>query len=182
MNRLSRPSARNGNCLLHPSKPVLAKRRRASSLQALARDARYDCYEVNWRMRLGRTALRPVIPPMIRPKRCSCGCCGGPGMTGFAGMPYVREDRIIRPLLAATREEVLAYLNHEGLTYRRIQSNDEGDSTIAIGSGENSFLSSPSWPRRCSCAATAVRFASRDEQYLEEVVDQLYRSCVSDGF
>ena len=38
----------------------------------------------------------------------------GAGMAGLAGMPYAREDRIIRPLLAATREEVVAYLDDEG--------------------------------------------------------------------
>ena len=31
----------------------------------------------------------------------------GAGMAGLAGMPYAREDGIIRPLLAVTREEVV---------------------------------------------------------------------------
>ena len=105
-------------------RPTLVKRRQRSSLQAAARDARYgfmkqlaqelgaDCIAV------GHTAndqAETLLMWMLR----------GAGMTGLAGMPYTREDRIIRPLLAATREEVVAYLDDEGLTYRRDSSNEK---------------------------------------------------------
>jgi len=104
-------------------RPKLVKRRRRSSLQATARDARYDfmqqlAHEVGAdRIAVGHTAndqAETLLMWLLR----------GAGMAGLAGMPYAREDRIIRPLLAATREEVLAYLDHEGLTYRRDSSNE----------------------------------------------------------
>ena len=110
------------NLVVH--RPSLVKRRQRSSLQAAAREARYDfmkqlANELGAdRIAVGHTAndqAETVLMWLLR----------GAGMTGLAGMPYAREDRIIRPLLAATREEVLAYLDHEGLTYRRDSSNEK---------------------------------------------------------
>ena len=105
-------------------RPVLVKRRQRSSLQATARDARYDfmkhlAQEVGAdRIVVGHTANDQAETMLMWLLR-------GAGMTGLAGMPYAREDKIIRPLLAATREEVVAYLDHEGLTYRRDSSNEK---------------------------------------------------------
>ncbi|HSQ50556.1 MAG TPA: tRNA lysidine(34) synthetase TilS [Nitrospiraceae bacterium] len=105
-------------------RPRLVKRQQRSSLQATARDARYDfmkqlAHEVGAdRIAVGHTAndqVETVLMWLLR----------GAGLTGLAGMPYAREDKIIRPLLAATHEEVVAYLDHEGLTYRRDSSNDK---------------------------------------------------------
>ena len=105
-------------------RPRLVKQRRRSSLQAMARDARYDfmkqlAHEVKAdRIAVGHTANDQAETVLIWLLR-------GAGMAGLAGMPYAREDRIIRPLLAATREEVVAYLDREGLTYRRDSSNEK---------------------------------------------------------
>lgn len=105
-------------------RPTLVKRRQRSSLQARARDARYDfmrqlAHEVGAvRIAVGHTAndqAETVLMWMLR----------GAGMAGLAGMPYTREDGIIRPLLASTRGEVLTYLGQEGLTYRRDSSNEK---------------------------------------------------------
>jgi tRNA(Ile)-lysidine synthase len=105
-------------------RPKLVKRRQRSSLQEIARDARYDfmtqlAHEVGAdRIAVGHTAndqAETVLMWLLR----------GTGLAGLAGMPYAREDRIIRPLLAATREEVVAYLDREGLTYRRDSSNEK---------------------------------------------------------
>ena len=46
----------------------------------------------------------------------------GSGLRGLCGIPPKREN-IVRPLLWATREEILAYLKEEGLTYREDSSN-----------------------------------------------------------
>ena len=104
--------------------PSLAKRRQRLSLQAAARDARYDfmkqmAHELGAdRIAVGHTAndqAETVLMWLLR----------GAGMTGLAGMSYARKDGIIRPLLAASRQEVLTYLDHEGLTYRRDSSNEK---------------------------------------------------------
>ena len=47
---------------------------------------------------------------MIRRKPSCCGLVRGSGTRGFAGIYPAVEDKIIRPLLGLTREEVLLYL------------------------------------------------------------------------
>src|SRR5690348_1753271 len=97
-------------------RPVLVKQRRASSLQLLARWARYEAmkslaHEIRAdRIVTGHTAndqAETMLMWMLR----------GAGLTGLAGMPFIREHIIVRPLLRTTREEILAYLKQEGLSY-----------------------------------------------------------------
>jgi tRNA(Ile)-lysidine synthase len=94
-------------------------------------------------------------------------------------MPYAREDRIIRPLLAATREEVLAYLDHEGLTYRRDSSNEK----LVY---HRNRIRRELLPVIIRLAPAAIRVLQRqadllreDEKYLAEVTGDLVRALVS---
>jgi tRNA(Ile)-lysidine synthase len=159
-------------------RPTLSKRRKRSSFQAAARDARYDfmkqlAHEVGAdRIAVGHTAndqAETVLMWLLR----------GAGMTGLAGMPYAREDRIIRPLLATTREEVMAYLDHEGLTHRRDSSNEK--SLYHRNRIRRELL-----PVLTRLAPAAVRVLQRqadllreDEQYLEQVTIKLVHALVS---
>ncbi len=158
--------------------PTLIKRRQRSSLQARARDARYDfmrqlAHEVGAvRIAVGHTAndqAETVLMWMLR----------GAGMAGLAGMPYRREDGIIRPLLASTREEVLAYLGHEGLTSRRDSSNEK---PLYYRNRIRQDL----LPVITRLAPAAVHVLQRqadvvreDERYLEQVTRDLVQTLVS---
>ena len=159
-------------------RPKLVKWRQRSSIQAAARDARYDfmkqlAHEVGAHcIAVGHTAndqAETVLMWMLR----------GAGMAGLAGMPYAREDRIIRPLLAATREEVVAYLDHEGLTYRRDSSNE-------MPLYHRNRIRKELLPVIMRLAPAAVRVLQRqadllreDEQYLEQVTGDMLRTLVS---
>jgi tRNA(Ile)-lysidine synthase len=159
-------------------RPRLVKQRQRSSLQAMARDARYDfmkqlAHEVGADcIAVGHTAndqAETVLMWLLR----------GAGMAGFAGMPYAREDRIIRPLLAATREEVVAYLDREGLTYRRDSSNEKP-------LYHRNRIRKELLPVITRLAPAAVRVLQRqadllreDEQYLEQVTNQLVHTLVT---
>jgi tRNA(Ile)-lysidine synthase len=159
-------------------RPKLVKRRQRSSLQAAARDARYDfmkqlAHEVGADcIAVGHTAndqAETVLMWLLR----------GAGMAGLAGMPYAREDRIIRPLLAATREEVVAYLDHEGLTYRRDSSNEKP-------LYHRNRIRKELLPVITGLIPAAVRVLQRqadllreDEQYLEQITNELVRTHVS---
>ena len=103
----------------------------------------------------------------------------GAGMAGLAGMPYRREDGIIRPLLASTREEVLTYLGHEGLTYRRDSSNEKP--LYCRNRIRKDLL-----PVITRLAPAAIRVLQRqadvvreDERYLEQVTRDLVQALVS---
>ena len=158
-------------------RPRLVKRRQRSSLQAAARDARYDfmkqlAHEVGAdRIAVGHTAndqVETVLMWLLR----------GAGLTGLAGMPYAREDRIIRPLITATREEVVAYLDHEGLTYRRDSSNEKP-------LYHRNRIRKELLPAITRLAPAAVRVLQRqadifreDERYLEQVTRTLADTLV----
>jgi tRNA(Ile)-lysidine synthase len=47
----------------------------------------------------------------------------GAGSLGLAGIPPKRENRIIRPLISLSREEILSYLKERGLPYKTDWSN-----------------------------------------------------------
>ncbi|OAI47291.1 hypothetical protein AYO43_04615 [Nitrospira sp. SCGC AG-212-E16] len=159
-------------------RPALVKRRQRSSLQAAARDARYAfmkqlAHEVGAdRIAVGHTAndqAETVLMWLLR----------GAGLTGLGGMPYAREDRIIRPLLAATREEVVAYLNGEGLTYCSDSSNE--NPVYRRNRIRKELL-----PVITQLAPGAVRVLQRqadilreDERYLEHMTSTLVRTLVT---
>jgi tRNA(Ile)-lysidine synthase len=159
-------------------RPTLVKRRQRSSLQAMARDARYDfmkqlAHEVGADcIAVGHTAndqAETLLMWMLR----------GAGMAGLAGMPYAREDGIIRPLLAATREEVVAYLDHEGLTYRRDSSNEKP-------LYHRNRIRKELLPVIMRLAPAAVRVLQRqadllreDEEYLEQITNKLMHALVN---
>jgi tRNA(Ile)-lysidine synthase len=158
-------------------RPSLVKGGRRSSLQAAARDARYAfmkslAHEVGAdRIAVGHTAndqAETVLMWLLR----------GAGTTGLGGMPYAREDRIIRPLLAATREEVVAYLNGEGLPYCCDSSNEKP-------LYRRNRIRKELFPVITQLAPAAIRVLQRqadifreDEQYLEHVTSTLVRTLV----
>jgi len=49
----------------------------------------------------------------------------GAGTAGLCGIPAIREAQIIRPLLRTSREELLSYLQKQGLRYRVDSSNQK---------------------------------------------------------
>lgn len=96
-------------------------RDRGLSAQAGAREVRYRflqqvCDETGAsRIALGHTASDQAETLLLRLLR-------GAGLAALAGMPPVR-DRIIRPLIDCTRDEVLQYLREQGLSFVTDPSN-----------------------------------------------------------
>ena len=97
-------------------------RARRTSLQAAARDLRYramtDIAETCGadRIAVGHTAddqAETILLWMLR----------GAGLAGLSGMPISRDRTIIRPLYQTKRQEILAYLQRAGLSYRQDSSN-----------------------------------------------------------
>jgi tRNA(Ile)-lysidine synthase len=168
--------ARNIPCIVR--RPVLSKRPRVSSLQALARWARYGAmkslaHEIHAdRIVTGHTANDQAETMMMWMLR-------GAGLTGLAGMPFIREEIIVRPLLRTTREEVLDYLKQERVSWRQ-------DSSNVKNLYRRNRIRRELLPVMASITPSIVRLLERqadllraDEFYLEQVVDQLYRTCVT---
>jgi len=102
----------------------LDARGRGASLQAAARDLRYDVMtEIAEacgaeRIAVGHTAddqAETVLLWMLR----------GAGLTGLSGMPAARNGLIVRPLYETRRNDLLEYLHDEGLSFRWDSSNDK---------------------------------------------------------
>ncbi len=103
---------------------VALRRRSGRTIQSAAREARYAVFErLLKEFRLtsvatGHTAddqAETVLMWLVR----------GTGTKGLAGIPVKREGAVIRPLLGATREEVLNYLEAHGIVYRSDSSNEK---------------------------------------------------------
>jgi tRNA(Ile)-lysidine synthase len=158
-------------------KPVLTKRRKASSLQARAREVRYEAMKSLAgdihadRIVTGHTANDQAETMLLWMLR-------GAGLRGLAGMPFMREELIVRPLLTTTREEVLDYLKHEHLSYRQ-------DSSNTTDRYRRNRIRRELLPVMERITPSIVRLLGRqsdvlraDENYLEQVVDSLYRSLI----
>jgi len=159
-------------------RPVLSKQRRASSLQQLARWARYEAmkslaHELHAdRIVTGHTAndqAETMLMWMLR----------GAGLTGLAGMPFIRDKTIVRPLLRTMRKEILNYLKQEGLSYRQ-------DSSNLTGLYRRNQVRRDLLPVMEDITPGIVRLLERqadvlrtDDAYLEQVVDELYRSLIT---
>lgn len=154
--------------------------RDSSSLQAAARDIRYAAMaqladEVKAdRIVLGHTAddqAETMVMWMLR----------GAGLTGLAGMRYRRGERIIRPLLSSTKDEILAYLAGERLSYRQDSSNDS--STYRRNRIRHDVL--PAIKRVAPAAARILQrqadLLREEEQYLEEVTQDMIAQFVKAG-
>jgi tRNA(Ile)-lysidine synthase len=169
---------RSRNIPLIVRRPVLTKQRRVSSLQALARSARYEAMKALAqdiqadRIVTGHTAsdqAETILLWMLR----------GAGLTGLAGMPMIREKLIVRPLLQTTREEVLEYLKQESLSSRQDSTNVT--SLYRRNRVRRDLLPvmediTPGIVRRLERQADVLR---ADDQYLAQVVDGLYESLIT---
>lgn len=159
-------------------RPVLSRQRRASSLQQLARWARYEAmkslaHELRAdRIVTGHTAndqAETMLMWMLR----------GAGLTGLTGMPFIRDKIIVRPLLRTTRKEIQGYLKQEGLSYRQ-------DSSNLTGRYRRNKVRRDLLPVMEDITPGIVRLLERqadvlrtDDAYLEQVVDELYRSLIT---
>ena len=103
-------------------KPLLRKRT-GESVQAVARERRYQQFEAvvrEWggtKVAVGHTQddqAETVLMSMLR----------GTGLAGLSGMPARREPCIIRPLLQVSRSEILQYLEEKGCGFRVDSSNE----------------------------------------------------------
>ncbi len=99
---------------------------RALSLEEAAREARYDFLErvrINSGARYittGHTAddnAEAILFNMIR----------GTGPAGLAGIPPIREGRILRPLLGFWKKDLVRYLKARGLTWVEDSTNTDLD-------------------------------------------------------
>ncbi len=151
------------------------RHRNRLSLEEAARIRRYAFYdEIATRHHFDKVALghqaddnaELVLMFMIR----------GSGPVGFAGIPPVRADRIIRPLIRLSRREILDYLEMVGLAYVTDRSNR--DMRFMRNRIRNHLLPllRGSYNPKISEALNRLAAIQREEQdWIEDIADTLYR-------
>ncbi len=96
--------------------------RAGGSLQERAREARYQALRrAAAALDMGRVAVGHTADDQV--ETLLMWMLRGAGASGLAGIPDVREGVFIRPLLATSRAEILAYLDVQGQPFREDTSN-----------------------------------------------------------
>lgn len=96
----------------------------SSSLEEKARELRYDFLERTrkkfnaHKIAMGHNLNDQAETVLMRLLR-------GSGMTGLSGIPPVRDNTIIRPLIETGREDIIDYLEHRNLEYATDSSNND---------------------------------------------------------
>ncbi|HEU4685720.1 MAG TPA: tRNA lysidine(34) synthetase TilS [Nitrospira sp.] len=159
-------------------RPPLRKQRGRTSIQEAARLARYRgmkqlAADIGAdRIVLGHTANDQVETMLMWMLR-------GAGLSGLSGMPFIREGLIVRPLLACTKDALLAFLDEEHLAYRN-------DSSNAMGRYHRNRLRSELWPVVAGMAPAAIKILQRqadllceDERHLDHLAQQEWARLVT---
>jgi tRNA(Ile)-lysidine synthase len=145
------------------------------SLQAAARECRYrflketaDRVGAAW-IAVAHTANDQAETLLLRLLR-------GSGPDGLAGMPMVREGRIVRPLLRVTREVVLDYLVRRELSFRQDRSNEDRHYTRnRIRAELLPLLVRDYNPAIVARLAATARIMAEERQLVEELLSGSWR-------
>lgn len=160
--------------LVHVDAPAFAKQNRLS-LETAARQLRYDALMQAAKSGEIATAhhaddnAETVLFHLLR----------GSGLRGLTGIP-ARSGRIIRPLLTATKAEILGFLGEIGQSYVEDSTNLTGENTrgrlrqtlMPALTAEN-----PAAVRHLAQTAAAL---SEDEAYLTAIADRAYEAAQTD--
>ena len=99
-------------------------RERSISIEIAARELRYEWFG-QLRKELAVEYVAVAHHADDNAETMVLNLCRGTGISGLCGMPYKRNDGIVRPLLDATRDEIEAYLLNQKITYRTDSSNED---------------------------------------------------------
>jgi len=105
----------------------------------------------------------------------------GSGMSGLKGIPHVREEKYIRPLLEVSREEIENYCDEHALCPMHDKSNDENIYTrnkvrnIAIPYIQEEFN-----PNIFKSLNRLSELVAEEDEYLSKVTKEEYEEIVSE--
>lgn len=101
----------------------------------------------------------------------------GAGIDGLAGIRYVRQDGVIRPLLDVTREEIEAYCKENNLDFCVDKTNLENDYTRnRIRNQLLPMLKEEFNPNILGALSNVARNMAEDGDFLDGYAQRLYKS------
>ena len=102
--------------------PVASTRVKGRSLQDTAHHLRYEAL-LTLSLAIGANKVALGHTQDDQAETLLMWLLRGAGTTGLAGMPAMREDRFIRPLLEVGRGDILQYLSEQGVPFREDSTN-----------------------------------------------------------
>ncbi|QTA90538.1 tRNA lysidine(34) synthetase TilS [Desulfonema magnum] len=150
------------------------------SLEEAARRVRYAFYEnVAEKNRFSKIALghhaddnaELVLMYLLR----------GSGPLGLSGIPPVRDNKFVRPLIRLTRSEIIDFLSASGLKYVSDASNE--DTRYLRNRIRHHLIPTLKASYNPQITETLNRLSSiiRDEnEWIENVTDPVFKNCISD--
>jgi tRNA(Ile)-lysidine synthase len=97
---------------------------RGQGLEQWARKRRYRFF-VSLRARHGYDYIATGHTAQDQAETVLMRCCRGAGLRGMRGIAPVREDRVIRPMLALSREDCRHWLRDRGISWCEDASNED---------------------------------------------------------
>jgi len=101
----------------------------------------------------------------------------GAGLSGLAGIPYMRQ-KIIRPLLDVTRAEIEEYLRVSQIPHREDKTNKSLDYTRNRIRHELLPQIESYNPHIVNTMANNARFLQDDEEFIEHVTKKTFEECL----
>jgi tRNA(Ile)-lysidine synthase len=163
--------------------PRLA-RRRGVSLEMAAREARYRFLAAAAR-RTGADAIATAHTADDQAETILLNLLRGTGAQGLAGIPYVgtaHGRRIVRPLLEATRADVVAYLRRRRLAWREDATNrDPAFLRNRVRHELLPLLEARFNPRVRAALLRAGHIAEAEDAWLEDLAGRALAGCLARG-
>ncbi len=166
-------------CVVGRARVAALAKRRGVSVEMAAREARYAFF-ARTAKQVGDAAVAVAHTADDQAETVLLRLIRGAGAAGLAGIPRVSNHhglRIVRPLLDATRHDVVAYLNAHGLSWRDDESN--ADRSIPRNRVRHELLpllERDFNPRVREALLRASRLVGEDNAFLDGVAAGLRRA------
>ena len=150
------------------------------SEELCGRNARYDFFETLAKQH-GISKIATAHNKNDQAETILMNFIRGASIQGLCGIP-VRRGNIIRPILDLTRTEILEYLHKQGQDFVTDSTNNEEDYTRnkirlnLLPEIQKNFN-----PNFVESAVRNGQNIRQDKEFLEQIAEDAYRKCVTDG-
>ena len=157
---------------------VFIKQQSRSSLEALARAARYQCFQEKMHendiILTGHHQDDQLETLLLALKRGS----GSTGLQGIHSVQAFHQGYLIRPLLGFSRQQLINYAEHYSLSWVEDESNQDTAFDRNFIRQQISPLLTARWPSIAASASRTAQLCQEQQTLLNEVAEQDLVLCL----
>ncbi|MEL0628143.1 tRNA lysidine(34) synthetase TilS [Psychromonas aquatilis] len=164
------------------SSHVVIQKKSRTSLEALARDARYQCFQEKMQdndiILTGHHEDDQLETLLLALKR-------GSGSTGLQGIRTQQDfftGSLLRPLLIFSRVQLVNYANEHGLQWIEDESNQNTDFDRNFIRHNVSPLLNKRWPAIAKSASRTAQLCQEQQSLLDEIAIEDLNACLVESF